>query len=174
MVAFLIAGQFLWSMETTGKDLPSKVVGHFRIFLFQFLDESIHFCASQKVYDFLFVVDAELFEVFLARAVDGEHNLVHRILVTHETHASTGILRLVDVHLNDIAEDTEVRTKVFWLNLCDVERALTLRQARYVSIENVEQGASCRSLPSLVVEHDKHLVWTSASLRKELFLLATN
>ena len=65
--------------------------------------------------------DAELPEVLQARAVNGEHNLIHSILIAHETHTGTGVLCLVDVDLNDIAEDTEVGIEIFRLNLCYME-----------------------------------------------------
>ena len=98
--------------------------------------------------------------------------LGHRILVAHEAHAGAGVLRLVDVHLYDVAEDAEVGVQVFRLNLRDVERAFALRQARHVGVEDVEQGASGWSVPCLFVEHDQHLVGSSAGLREDLLLRA--
>ena len=174
MLALLVGSQFLWSVEATGKGLPSKVVGHLRVLRLQFLDESVHLGSCQEVDDLLFVVDAELLEVLQTRTVDGEHNLVHRVLVSHEAHTCTAVLGLVYVDLNDVSEDAEVRAQVFRLDLCDVERALALWQARYVGIEDVEQSTTGRGFPRLVVEHDKHFVRTSASLREELLLRAAS
>lgn len=172
LLAFLVAGQFLWSMEAAGKDLPGKVVGDFRVLVLEFFDESIHLRTRQEVDHFLFVVDAELLEVLQAWAVDGEHNLVHRELVTHEAHACSRVLCLIYVDLNDVTEYGEVGAEVFRLDLCDVERALTLRQAGHIGVKDIEESTTCRRLPSLVVEHDEHFVRTTAGLREELFLRA--
>ena len=172
LFAFLEAGQFLGSMELAGEDLPCQVVGHLRVFLLQFLDEAVHLGARQEVNHLLLVVGAELLEVFFARAVDGEHNLVHSIFVAHEAHAGAGELCLVDVDLYDVAEDAEGLIQVLRLNLHDAERPFALRQIGHVGVEDVEEGASGGVVPGLVVEHDEHLVGASAGLREEVFLLA--
>ena len=155
-----------------GEDLPCQVVRHFRVFLLQFLDEAVHLGARQEVDDLLLVVGAELSQALLAGRVEGKHYLVHCRLVAHEVHAGARELRLVYVDLYDVAEDAEVRAEVLRLNLCDVEGALALRKAGYVGVEDVEQGAACRRVPQLVVEHHEYLVGAAAGLGEELLLRA--
>ena len=88
-------------------------------------------------------------------AANVQDYLLVGIDIAHELHARLGVYRGVNVHLDDVAEDAEVRVEVFRLNLRDVERAFALRQAGHVGVEDVEQGATGRCVPSLFVEHDK-------------------
>ena len=129
---------------------------------FQFLHQTVHFHFGQEIDDVLTVSLAEILEVFVGRTVDGQHDLIHGILVAHEFHSCLGELLAIDVHLDDIPEDVQVGAEVLRLNLRDVERALALGQSWHVCVQNVEECPSCGCLPSLCIHHHQYLIRSTA------------
>ena len=98
----------------------------------------VHFCTGKKINNHLSILGYIFGKLFLIRRLDSHNHLWRRIRVTGILEFSLSI-DVLNIHNNDVAEQTGTTVKILRTNSRNPERTFRLGQSRYIGIKYMEK-----------------------------------
>ena len=127
---------------------------------------TIHFCLGEEIENHLTVLGHKLFERSLIRSLDSHNHLRRRITVTSILQFRLSINGL-DIHIDDVTENTHTTVEMFRPNVRNTERAFRLRKSRHIRIQHIEQRTTRRAFPHGLVDYHQHFIRSATGHRRK-------